>query len=902
MHHNFKKILFACGASLYLTATTVTAQETRVYQRKSETPVKGRDGVTTISHVARLSNDRVLYQLTQSANTGQSVSFLPDKQIESTRRPYQPYHPAPTTAEVGFTSLGLNSGSWNNLGFFNLYINDIGFNYSAPEMTAEQSASQSLARFVWKNSQATLIQTFVLRSHDDKLLMQLAIEPNPGVTVERLALQLRNDWSRANSAYGNPSVLNGAVTTTQGESVPSHRLDLKIGDGNWLVYHNKGLGIGPSALMFVPNEIQRGHVLLDEKKSITTLFLHPRQRTFHFALWDISKQRDDAFIAYLKTAAPHLNQALARLSTADWKTPLPPVEADAPLHLADAVYPTRADEKSDGFITYASHPLRYVDANTLPNGTPPQLDLQAAPGQDEQAAFTLYALRDLGRVTIEPGALTGANGTTIPIQNVDVRVVKVWPQQTSVWGGSAGEFQMTPELLVRNDTLSLERAWAGPGTFHPDATGQTGFITGPTITKIPRDTSKQFWLMVRVPLNIAPGTYRGQITIKAEKGGTRTLPYTVEVLPLSLASPDNRYVLSIFYRGKPAADSTAPLVAGADTINAKQFRAELQDIRDHGFNAPLLMSPSFEQFKTAMLPVYNEIGFTGPVPISNWGFAYSGKFDDQTIKAHKARIGEYLSLFTGKTAPMFYGIDEPQGDRITLNTKRADITRGVEIGGLRGKYTSAGDGNAMAAQVGHLDYPVISSYFTNRKSMQELKDKYRAAGAHPLYYWQIWGEYPQGSRLNAGYFLYASGYDGVMPYAYRHFRSDPYKEDQERIATKESSIKNMMASYPCNEGPISTLQWEAARAGIWDLRYLITLDETIKQAAGRAPQAQLDAARTTQLELLEKYGYTGSQHWGKMIYGALNWPDHQNTVDAEQFDRDRRTVAEWILKLQKAAL
>src|SRR5690606_35757904 len=119
---------------------------------------------------------------------------------------------------------------------------------------------------------------------------------------------------------------------------------------------------------------------------------------------------------------------------------------------------------SDGFITYASHPLRYVDANTLPDGTPPQLTLQAAPGQDEQAAFALYALRDLGRVTIEPAVLTGANGITIPIQNVDVRVVKVWPQQTSVWGGSAGEFQMTPELLVRNDTLSLEKAWTGPGT------------------------------------------------------------------------------------------------------------------------------------------------------------------------------------------------------------------------------------------------------------------------------------------------------------------------------------------------------------------------------------------------------------------------------------------------------
>jgi hypothetical protein len=730
--------------------------------------------------------------------------------------------------------------------------------------------------------------------------MKLEVEPRAGIAIERLALSLRNDWNRANSAYGNPSVLQGAITTAQGESTPPRRVALGGAAGNWVAYHNKGFESGPAALLFAPDEVQSGHVLAGSDNSVTTLFLDPKKRAFHLALWDVPKQRDDAFIAYLKSAAPRLSGVLSALGKADWSKPLPAVEADAPLHLTDTIYAARADEKTDGFIAYASHPLRYVNASTLPDGKAPQLALQAAPGQPEQAAFALYALRDLGRVTVEPSTLTGANGVTIPAQNVDARVVKVWPQQTSVYGGSAGDFLLTPELLVHNDTLPLSDAWTGPGSFYPESKGQKGFITGPTITEMARDTSRQIWLMVRVPPNAAPGTYRGTITIKAEKGGTRPLPYSVEVLPLSLLSPDGRYVMSIFYRGKPSAPEKAGTEkAGDDTISAARFRAELQDIRDHGFNAPLVFSTSVEQFKNAILPVYEDAGLTGPIPISGWGYAYNGKFDEKTNEAHQARIREYLSLFAGKPAPMFYGIDEPQGERIKLNTQRADITRGVEVNGLRGQYTSAGDGNAMAAQVGHIDYPVISSYFTNRKTMPELRDKYREAGAKPLYYWQIWGEYPQGSRLNAGYFLYASGYDGVMPYAYQHFRSDPYREDQERIDTKESSLKNMMVSYPSNEGPITTLQWEAARAGIWDLRYLITLDEAIKKATGRVPQAQLDAAKAAQTELLKKYGYGGSDHWGRMIYGALNWPDHQNTVEPEQFDRDRRTVAEWILKLQK---
>lgn len=898
LNRSLCKIFFIGMALCCSGPNTFALPESRVYTNRTETPVKNQTGVTAISHIARLSNDRALYQLTHSAHTSQATQFSADKQVDSIRRPYQPYRPAPTTAEVGFTSLGLGSGSWDDLGFFNFYINDVGFNYNAPEMSTQQDATQSLARFVWKNSQATLTQTFVLRLRDDKLLMQLAVEPHAGITIERMVLQLRNDWTRANNAYGNPSILQGAVTTMRGETIPPTRLDLKAGEENWLTYHNKGFDSGPAGLMFVPSEVQKGHVLLDAQKSVTTLFLEPGQRNFHFALWDIPKQRNDAFIAYLKTAHTYLGKELSRLAKANWATPLPQVSDDAPLHLTSSIYTAGGQENSTGFVVYSSHPMQYVNANTLPDGTLPRLELQATPGQDEQGAFALYALRDLGRVTVEPGALTNADGKTIAAQNVDVRVVKVWPQQTSVWGGSNGEFLLTPELLVRNDTLSLANAWTGPGTFQPEAKGQTGYITGPAITDIPRDTSRQFWLLVRVPSDATAGTYRGQLTIKAEKGGTEILPYSIEVLPIRLVSPDNRYVLSIFYRGRPPADSHAALQPGGDTISAVQFRQELRDIRDHGFNAPLLMSPSVEQFKTAMLPVYEEIGFTGPVPISNWGYAYNGKFDDKTNEAHKARILEYLELFNGKPAPMFYGIDEPQGERVTLNTQRAAITRSVEKNGLRGKYTSAGDGNAMAKQVGHLDYPVISSYFTNRKMMQELNDKYRAAGARPLYYWQIWGEYPQGSRLNTGYFLYASGYEGVMPYAYRHFRSDPYREDQVRIDSKESSLKNMMASYPSNEGPITTLQWEAARAGIWDLRYLLTLEEAIKQAKVSRPQAQIDAAQATLTQLLEKYGYTGSQHWGRMIYGALNWPGHQNTVAPSQFDQDRRTVADLILKLQ----
>jgi len=50
--------------------------------------------------------------------------------------------------------------------------------------------------------------------------------------------------------------------------------------------------------------------------------------------------------------------------------------------------------------------------------------------------------------------------------------------------------------------------------------------------------------------------------------------------------------------------------------------------------------------------------------------------------------------------------------------------------------------------------------------------------------------------------------------------------------------------------------------------------------------------------LLEKYSPAKSQYWGRMIYGALNWPEHQDCVPERQFDQDRSRIAQMILELQ----
>ena len=110
----------------------------------------------------------------------------------------------------------------------------------------------------------------------------------------------------------------------------------------------------------------------------------------------------------------------------------------------------------------------------------------------------------------------------------------------------------------------------------------------------------------------------------------------------------------------------------------------------------------------------------------------------------------------------------------------------------------------------------------------------------------------------------------------------------------------MMLVYPSADGQIGTLESEAVRCGINDLRYLVTLDNALRRLTDQDPvrageiRKRLDA-------LLDKYGFTGSQYWGRMIYGTLNWPEHQATVPNRQFDTDRGEVVKLIQECRKAA-
>jgi len=102
--------------------------------------------------------------------------------------------------------------------------------------------------------------------------------------------------------------------------------------------------------------------------------------------------------------------------------------------------------------------------------------LAATPGEFEPANFAVFPLRELKNVYAELTDFEANNGRFLPASIADFRVVRCWPQRTD-W--RAKTFHVIPELLEQRETVDL-----APGS------------------------TRQFYVIVRVPENAAPGYYQ----------------------------------------------------------------------------------------------------------------------------------------------------------------------------------------------------------------------------------------------------------------------------------------------------------------------------------------------------------------------------------------------------------
>lgn len=172
------------------------------------------------------------------------------------------------------------------------------------------SGRRGMAVFSWEDAQVRADISFVLLAGQDRLLMEIALEPK--VEITQLEVRLRSFPSGANR---DPRHVLHAPARTLDAHGP-HDLDPLKDDG--LLYLDEALDVatnpaaqGPCALAFDGSEVTAARVTTGGYGVNTTLRYAPTARRLRFALWEFPARTNADALEHFRAS---LADALASLS------------------------------------------------------------------------------------------------------------------------------------------------------------------------------------------------------------------------------------------------------------------------------------------------------------------------------------------------------------------------------------------------------------------------------------------------------------------------------------------------------------------------------------------------------------------------------------------------------------
>ena len=433
----------------------------------------------------------------------------------------------------------------------------------------------------------------------------------------------------------------------------------------------------------------------------------------------------------------------------------------------------------------------------VPGGTSPEVNLTACPEQTEAGTFCLYSPVPLRNVIVSlPQDLQGI-GHTILRDAVDLNVVKVWPQSGDGPLQDPDTAGPAPALLVKDDRIAL----SGPA---PAAR-----LTGPAVCDIPADTSKQFWITVTVPRNTPSNNYIGRFMISScDLPAPISVRMVLSVLGLRLLAPAKQYGIDLRSRLDPA-PAALPAPDGrqlvTDFVSKDMLDKQLADIAAHGFTiASLYDSPDT---LWDALTDYKAYGLG-----TSYNF-YKGNGDPQAVETQRQ----------AHSAPTLHYYADPEPNAAAL----AYMDPLTKAGLLSATYIPRqADYEALQADTDIVIYNRDSEY-----PQQLLRTKgQRVSQTRDWWYWPATTSNPKINRADTGLLLWkANLYGAFLPDYQTAFGADPYDQASAGASPAKSAFRPLMLTYPVKDGVLDTLQWEACREGVTDVRYLTTMYAALRE-------------------------------------------------------------------------
>ena len=223
----------------------------------------------------------------------------------------------------GFVSLGMTSptmANWYGQGFFRIRIDGMSLHdIPATFRVVRASGPDTMLQGTWNTPKGPVYVRFSLRGDDDKLLMQVALDPNTkaeGMEVELLAYP----------QGFKPVKL--CVQTEERTMCKTGKIVLDPAKEPWAIYYDAGTPSGgPCGLVYVPREIR--NITIDRKpyQINTILTARPGGRTITLGLWDFSRDRGDDSDkrSHVVKGGVRIANDVAAVARANWiEAPLPP--------------------------------------------------------------------------------------------------------------------------------------------------------------------------------------------------------------------------------------------------------------------------------------------------------------------------------------------------------------------------------------------------------------------------------------------------------------------------------------------------------------------------------------------------------------------------------------------------
>ena len=568
------------------------------------------------------------------------------------------------------------------------------------------------------------------------------------------------------------------------------------------------------------------------------------------------------------------------------------------------------DAAVDCTVVPAMSPYRHLPGEKILDAKPgPEIGVIMAKNEIGSASFLLRTKdKDQQNVMITVSDLVSASGGKLPASAVTVRIVKYWYQDGTAWASyfaDPNQQELVPELLLFDDDLvRVDRVkkqnFLRVGKTHrwmnyPEKIryGLFNYLTEPVedaktlqpfaLTKA--EGHKKFFVTVKAPAKTADGIYHGTLTVKAAGNELLTRPLIVRVLPFELPRPKTWYNREKnFLPAMRIADVWHDYIhVDRDFKKLEAFRKMMYaSMREHNIDYPLhpdtetygRFTPEEEQkIFRANLEWIRDAGFPrdmmlGGIKAFSWNFLYQKEekwpkdlkknfFErvDNELKITREIMGDQIKIYPEgwnepglqtlvKERPTFKELHK-RGTFIQTSGKNSHLTRGghnTEIVNMPGlpKPSTARPWHDMGNQV--------TSYAMPHTGVEN----------------------PDYIRRTHAVELYKADFDGTCNYHYLQNGAGNIWRDT------NGTFRTFSFIYATPTAIIDTLEYEAYRTGIDDIRYATLLCQLAEEAVKRTDNVDIYYA-------------------GKLALRFISLTQ----ADRENLDTFRLEMIEHILKLRK---